>query len=158
MNTLKLAMRSFAKATSHLFVEKTPSVIEFTSSETIKKIDDDSGIDEINGNLLDELFKTIGKYLQSVGLTDTSASASGSTSGGKNIKSFTTEEIQHFVQLLSKSADVPVTATILQVGIHLPILLHCPLHTHPSLLVSPSSHGFFVFVCVSFVSQIVIKI
>lgn len=103
MNTLKLAMRSFAKATSHLFIEVTPEIKTATPST---KVDDESGIDEMNGILLDQLFKMIGKYLASVGLGDNT---------GTKSKSFTTEEINNFVQLLTKSADVPVTAAILQV-------------------------------------------
>jgi hypothetical protein len=142
MNTLKLAMRSFAKATSHLFtlaplaidptVEGAPLSVPTTSGpltpnktkfgpmsqsvEPLLQPEEDSGIDEANGIVLDQLFSTIGRYLQSVGLGDPapSPSATGKISG----KPFTAEEVNKFVNQLTVSTNVPVTATILQVLDH----------------------------------------
>jgi hypothetical protein len=164
-------MRSFAKATSHLFTlaplaidptadgavgtasltVTTPTPTRFgplrqsAAVESVHQSEEDSGlIDETNGVVLDKLFSTIGRYLQSMGLGDTppppsSPTPSPSSRGGG--KPFSAEEINNFVSQLTVSTNVPVTAAILQV----PFPPHlCLSHTLSSQRDSKTSRSTFV--------------
>lgn len=137
-------MRSFAKATSHLFTllpsaelpstpstETTPATSpayksrfgpvvppdDQTTPLQVEGDDGDSGmIDEANGIILDKLFQTITGYLQSLtGSSDQLSTLSGAAGNGKTEKLFTEDEINNFVHQLTISSQVPVTTTILQV-------------------------------------------
>ena len=164
MNTLKMAMRSFAKATSHLFtllpsaeLPSTPST-ETTTPATppayksrfgpaappddqttpllVEGDDGDSGmIDEANGIILDKLFQTITGYLQSiVGPSDQLSTPSGAAGNGKTEKLFAEDEINNFVHQLTISTQVPVTTTILQVV--------SPSHSHLTSLTCCQSNRY----------------
>jgi hypothetical protein len=158
MNSLKMAMRSFAKATSHLFTLlpsaelPSPPTTETTPAAATKKSkfgpatpvpaapgvegDDDSGmIDEANGVVLDKLFQTITRYLQSVtGSQDQAASPANGKTGKSPPLLFPEDEINNFVNQLTISTTVPVTTTILQVPHPSPLSVHLiPLCPTPSV-------------------------
>lgn len=108
-----MAMRSFAKVTGNLFtvVPEPPSSIK--TSEDIKllssKITNEAQINENNGLILDQLYQTIGSYLQHLGVVEKTLNSSSTT--------FTNEDSNNLLVLINKSTNIPVTASILQVSI-----------------------------------------
>ena len=113
MNTLKLAMRSFAKATGHLFTllpelpqPNKPTVMDSNLPPLDLPTDQD---DESNNLILDQLHQNIGNYLQHLGIIEI-------TTSDTSVVPFTDDDINHLLTLVDKSTNIPVTPSILQVS------------------------------------------